>query len=145
MTKPGHCTSQTWRSALFLAIVLRRIHLFWGFPGGSDGKASETCNAGGFNPWVGKIPWRRKLQPTPVILPGKFHGLRSLVGYSPWGHKESETTEQLHSHSQYTYLLLQSVWISYAVLSSQNFQRHWLIFCTRLNYLIKAYIYLVYL
>ena len=43
---------------------------------------------------VGKIPWRRKLQPTPVIWPGKSHGQRSLVGYSPWGCKESNTTEQ---------------------------------------------------
>ena len=49
-----------------------------------------------FNSWVGKIPWRRKWQPTPVLLPGKLHGLRSLVGYSPWGHKESDTTEWLH-------------------------------------------------
>ena len=49
-----------------------------------------------FDPWVGKIPWRRKWQPTPVLLPGKFHGRRSLVGYSPWGHKESDTTERLH-------------------------------------------------
>ena len=40
--------------------------------------------------------WRRKWQPTPVLLPGKSHGLRSPVGYSPWGHKESDTTEQLH-------------------------------------------------
>ena len=43
-----------------------------------------------------KIPWRRKWQPTPVLLPGESHGGRSLVGYSPWGHKESNTTEQLH-------------------------------------------------
>ena len=43
-----------------------------------------------------KIPWRRKWQPTPVFLPGKSHGQRSLVGYSPWGCKESYTTEQLH-------------------------------------------------
>ena len=42
----------------------------------------------GFNPWVGKIPWRRKWQPNPVFLPGESHGQRSLVGYSPWGHKE---------------------------------------------------------
>ena len=42
------------------------------------------------------IPWRRKWQPTPVFLPGKFHGLRSLVGYSPWGHKELDMTEPLH-------------------------------------------------
>ena len=49
-----------------------------------------------FNMW-GKIPWRRKWQPTPVLLPGKFHGWRrSLVGYSPWDRKESDTTEQLH-------------------------------------------------
>ena len=46
-----------------------------------------------FDPWVRKIPWRRKWQPTPVFLPGKFHGQRSLVGYSPRGHKESDTTE----------------------------------------------------
>ena len=49
-----------------------------------------------FNPWVGKIPWRRKWQPTLVLLPGKSHGQRSLVGYSPWGHKESDTTEWLY-------------------------------------------------
>ena len=46
------------------------------------------CSAGdGFHPWVRKIPWRRKWQPTPVLLPGKSHGQRSLVGYSPRGHK----------------------------------------------------------
>ena len=49
-----------------------------------------------FNPWVGKIPWRRKWQSTPVLLPGKFHGQRSLVGYSSWGHKELDMTERLH-------------------------------------------------
>ena len=43
----------------------------------------------GFNPWVGKIPWRREWQPTSVFLPGESHGQRRLVGYSPWGHKES--------------------------------------------------------
>ena len=48
--------------------------------------------------WIGKIPWRRKWQPTPVFLPGKSHGLRSLVGYSPRGRKESDTTERLHFH-----------------------------------------------
>ena len=49
----------------------------------------------GFDPWVGKIPWRRTWQPTPVPLPGESHGERSLVGYSPWGRKESDTTERL--------------------------------------------------
>ena len=42
-----------------------------------------------FNPWIRKIPWRRKWQSTPVLLPGKFHGQRSLVGYGISGHKES--------------------------------------------------------
>ena len=65
------------------------------FPGSSDGK-SVCLQPGrpGFDPWVGKIPWRRKWQPTPVLLPGKSHG-RGLVGYSPWGRKESDTTERL--------------------------------------------------
>ena len=44
-----------------------------------------------FDPWVGKIPWRRAWQPTPVFLPGESHGQRSLVGYSPCGHKEAVT------------------------------------------------------
>ena len=46
-----------------------------------------------FDRWVGEIPWRRKWQPTPVFLPGGFHGQRKLVGYSPCGHKESDTTK----------------------------------------------------
>ena len=48
----------------------------------------------GFDPWVGKIPWKREWLPTPVFLPGEFHGQRSLVGYSPGGHKESNTPER---------------------------------------------------
>ena len=47
------------------------------------------------DPWVGKICWRRKWQPTPALLPGKSPGWRSLAGYSPWGHEESDTTEQV--------------------------------------------------
>ena len=50
----------------------------------------------GFNPWVGKISCKRKWQPTPVFFPGKSHGQRSLIGYSPWGRKESDMTEQLN-------------------------------------------------
>ena len=48
-----------------------------------------------FGPWVGKIPWRRKWQPTPVFLPRESHGQKNLAGNSPQGHKESDTTEQL--------------------------------------------------
>ena len=68
-----------------------------GFPSGSDSKClCLQCRRPGFDPRVRKIPWRSKWQPTPVLLPGKFHGWRSLVGYSPWGPKESDMTEQLH-------------------------------------------------
>ena len=49
----------------------------------------------GLDLWVRKIPWRRKWQPTLVCLPRKSHGQRSLVGYSPWGRKESDMTEHL--------------------------------------------------
>jgi len=64
-----------------------------GFCCGSEGKVS-ACNVGdlvwrpGFNPWVGKIPWRRERLSTPVFSPGELHGL-----YSQWGYKESDTTE----------------------------------------------------
>ena len=59
------------------------------------------CGRPGFDPWVGKIPWRRKWQSTPVFLPGDSHGWRSLVGYSPQGRKESDTTERPHLTSPY--------------------------------------------
>ena len=66
-----------------------------GFPGGLSGKESicqcrkhKRC---GFDPWVGKIPWRRKWQPSPVFLPGASRGQRSLGGYSPQGCKELDT------------------------------------------------------
>ena len=63
---------------------------------GSDSKES-ACSAGdlGFDPWVGKIPWRREWLPTPVLLPGEFQGQRSLAGHSPWGRRESDMTEQM--------------------------------------------------
>ena len=49
------------------------------------------------DPWFGKSPWRREQQPTPVFMPGESHGQRSLVGYSPWGFKESDMTERLNN------------------------------------------------
>ena len=59
---------------------------------------NPSANAGdimrcGFDPWVGKIPWRRKWQPAPVLLSGESHGQRSLAGYSPQSHKELDITE----------------------------------------------------
>ena len=72
------------------------------FPGSSVVKNLLTINlpentgaAGrlGFGPRVRKIPWRRRPDPTPIFLPGEFHGQRTLVGYRPWGCKESDTTK----------------------------------------------------
>ena len=69
----------------------------WGFPGGTSRKElvcqcrrHKKCR---FDPWVGKVPWRGKWQPTAVFLPEKSHGQRSLAGYSPWGLTESDMTE----------------------------------------------------
>ena len=65
--------------------------LFWTSlmaQGSPDGKSlCQQCRRPYLDPWVGKIPWRRKRQPTPVLLPGKSDGQRSLIGYSPWGHR----------------------------------------------------------
>ena len=75
----------------------------WGLPRWLRGKESACqvmiCRRRGFNPWVRKIPWRRKRQPTPVFLLEKSHGWRSLAAYSPWNHEELDTTEQLRTHT----------------------------------------------
>ena len=68
-----------------------------GLPRWHSGK--ESAWRPGFDPWAGKIPWRRKWQSTPVLLPGKSHGRKSLAGYRPWDHKESDTTEQMSTHT----------------------------------------------
>ena len=69
------------------------------FPGGSDGKES-ACSVGdpGSIPGSGRSLGEGHGNPLPVFLPREFHGQRSLVGYSPWSCKESDTTEQLHFH-----------------------------------------------
>ena len=86
--------------------------LFGGVPGGASGKEPackckrlKRCR---FDPRIGKIPWRRAWQPTPVFLPAESLGLRSLAGYSPWGHKESDTTEWLSVHAQWVYIMLEN-------------------------------------
>ena len=78
---------------------IKCIHFPMGFPGGSVVMQKMQVHS-----WVGKIPQRRKWQPIPVFLPGKFHGQRSLVGYSPWGHKEYDMTETLSMHT-YIFIL----------------------------------------
>ena len=69
-------------------------------PGGlprwlSDKESACQCRRRRFNPWVWKIPSEKEMATHLVFLPGKFHGQRSLAGYSPWSHKELDVTEQL--------------------------------------------------
>ena len=77
-----------------MMVIEIRLLITKGFPGGSDGKAS-VYNAGdpGSIPGLGKSPG----EGIAGLLPGKSHGQRSLLGYHPWGRKESDTTERLHS------------------------------------------------
>ena len=81
----------------------RYLARFWRFSGGSVIRVCLQCRRPRFNPWIGKIPWRRPWQPTPVFLPGESHEQRSLAGYSPWSCKESDTTERLSTRTHYTY------------------------------------------
>ena len=67
----------------------------------------RRCKRCGFNPWVGKIPWRRKWQPTPVFLAGESHRQRDLAGYSPWVTEESDMAQRLSTHTW-----AQEVWIT---------------------------------
>ena len=80
--------------------IYSRLGLPWWCRGSS---ICLQCGRPGFDPWVGKIPWRRKWQPTPVFLPGESHGRKSLVGHSPQV-AELDTTEQLHFHFTFTLL-----------------------------------------
>ena len=70
------------------------------FPGGKESTCQcRRCRRHGFDSWMGKIPRRRKWQPTLILLPGKSRGQWRLVGYSLWGHKESDTTEYPRTHT----------------------------------------------
>ena len=115
------CTNSCYKSRLFLFFSHQGLGpSFWcslrqkvGFPGGFTGRSDCKKSAGGtvgqestcqcrshkrygFDPWVRKIPWRRRWQPTPLFLPGKFHGQRSLLGYSPWGHRVKHHQALMH-------------------------------------------------
>ena len=104
LVKPFTRKSTRGTSIGFISKDLKLLQIFFqntmldsGFPGGMSGKEPiSQCRKRHemqIRPWVRKIPYRRKWSPTPVFLPGKSHGQRSLAGYSPWGCKESNTTE----------------------------------------------------
>ena len=88
--------------------------------------------------WVGKIPWRRAWQPTPVFLPGESHGQRSLVGCSSWGHTELDITEWLthqatswkHTHFFSRKFLISSVFNKFEISCSWYFLRTFKAQCT---------------
>ena len=81
----------------FLTQNISRYGLPWWL---SDKESTCQCKRRGFDPWVRKIPWRRKWPPAPVFLPGKSHGQRCLVGYSPWVAKELDTTKRLKNNKK---------------------------------------------
>ena len=110
-------------------------HTVGGFPDGANVKDSTCqCRRFGFDPWVGKTPWRRKWQPTPVSLPGESNGQRSLAGRSPWGRKETQLHNGLptgtHTHTQRQSALALNVQESLAFLSckvekcTSQFEQH---------------------
>ena len=80
----------------------------------------SACQCGRYeiHPWVRKIPWRRKWQPIPVLLPGKFHGQRSWVGYSPRGRKESDMTEHTHN----VFMPTATIWMGETKLRKMNWE-----------------------
>ena len=87
------------------------------------GGLNNKCRRPGLDPWGRNIPWRREQLPTPVFLPGEFHGQRSLVGYSPWGCRESDTTEQLTlSLSKQQKFILTRVWRQKSKIFLQKLQ-----------------------
>ena len=82
------------RTLLSIYFIYSSMYLM-GFPIAQLVQNPPAIRRPGFHPWVGKFPWRRAWQPTPVFLPGESHEQRSREGYSLRGHKESDRTEQL--------------------------------------------------
>ena len=111
-----------------------RFHFFlWpsnippGFPGGASSKESacqsRRCKRCGFDPWVEKTLWSRKWQPSPVFLPRESHEQKSLVGYSPWGCRKSDTTEWVNTQ----YAIVYMYYISFIHSSKQIHSYYWVI------------------
>ena len=94
-------------------LSLFNLHIMC-FPGGISGKepacSCRRCKRHSFDPWVEKIPWSRKWQPTPVFSPGEPHGQGSLEGYSPWGSQQSTEHARTHTH---THQLFEMQWLDF--------------------------------
>ena len=133
-----------WDKRFCTGIQASKGRLWW-LTGKKSAAKQET-----WAPWIRKIPWRRKWQPTPVFLPGEFHGQRSLVGYSSRGCKESNITEWLnmrmhacaHTHT-HTHIVRRpgaaSLWgFTRRSVHSLLFQSHWAASCGDL-YLVSPW------
>ena len=94
----------TWLSLSFISLVVQMV------------KRLPIIRETWVQSWVGKISWRRKWQPIPVLLPGKSHGQRSLVGYSPWGCKESDMTERLYFLSFTHFISFSGMLLMFSIL-----------------------------
>ena len=112
------------------------------FPGGSDGKES-ACNAGhlGLIPGSGKFPWRREWLPSPVLLPGEFHGQRSLAGYTVHGVAKTQT--QLKQLSTVTKVRMNDLLSVFSFVhklhNTVHFRRLFIVFCISLKSIYKGY------
>ena len=108
---------------------MHMLSWFRGFPGGKE----STCQCKrykrhGFNPWVGKILWRRKWEPTPVCLPGESHGRRILVGYSSWGCRvrNNLASKQTAAAAEWVHVLLTRFFeVKLEHLASISFSQCW--------------------
>ena len=100
--------------------------------GASGGEPACQCRRRkrlGFSPWVGKIPWRRKWQPTPVFLPGESHGQGSLASCSLWGRKELDTTQAIqHACTAWWLRLINAYWMTVVHVNHNNLEECELLF-----------------
>ena len=120
-----------WQLTKFLELCVNIINR--GLPGWRSGRESVYWyRRHRVDSWVGKISRRRKWQPTPVFLPGESHGQKSLAGYSPWGRKESDTTERPNT----THRMDLSSIKNFSVSANQTVNIHFL--CTILYYFYKV-------
>ena len=112
------------------------LWFYFAFPsdGASDKEPACKCRRHRFNPWVRKIPWRTKWQPTPVSLPGESYGQRSLAGYSLWGRKSQTRLSIQHTQNvNCPLILIHLFFFSLKVIKTRNSWYFWFGFMVLLD------------